>query len=1482
MALNVKLTPEAVDKCNRFVLLAWLNESLQTKFTQVEEICSGAVYCQLMDWLHPGSLDLAQVKFQAQEEAEFIHNYSLLQASFTKMGVAESVPVEDLIKGKFRDNFSFLKWFKKFFDVNDSGQTYSPLEARNGQSILAVKLSNRAPLTRSLVDQPALGMRSEESPKQAPNKTRKRIVFQEAWQEDYSWVEPSKMGDTYAYCPLCHINLNINHSGVMDLKRHNQSKRHRVNAKETGTPAAPDSLPCSEATLRFIEKYGAGSDALRKGRGDGGGTEGAVSARAARHVLGAGYPGDLAAACAETPYAVYLYRGVELPGGASAHCALLLGLFDEAAGRRRVRLLDVVRPEAREDGGGGADPVSAVSAGLAETLRRFQIPAHKMAAFYVDGEAESAEQVGARLLELSPKAVPLAGLYGLADRACRAGMAALTGPATKLIADIHQHYSSACTAASGRLKELPELVRNMLEMWADLVSYFTSRAAGDEAARAIRARLEEPGNRATLAFLAHALEPLCAFQELLKAGGDGAGRRADLPDILWGASGLLRQYAARLLRPHAVAKYLKGRDPGVLANRKFHLPAGELDVGVGAQDLPGAAGLAEEAVSFYAAVLGAVAASLPLADGELHDMACLLSPARRLQLNARVVGGLGARLGLCGTPALAAQLTQQLQEYQLAEREDSGQDLPLEQHWGAALRGMGRDSVFRKLILTLLALPCPPLGLQAVFSQALENGDSALLDEVEASKLDLTNDSILSDITPSSPLQNGGTNSSPSSSSYVSSSTDAVKPCAVILEKMPKPHAEAVFIEDDIVWSTSCEEGAVRGICGWECSLRQRPRARTLFQAGVGTWGSLEKDRNAPAADPAGRRETSFTSTPNTTATPSPKRSKKSYPYQDDKGFMLGELVWGKVKGFSWWPGLVMGWRSKHVPPGMRRVEWFGDGMFSEIYTERLLPFSAFSKCFCSNSFSSLPAYKDAIYQVLELAMDRCGEVLPVGKEVGKEEELKVMMDWALGGFKPTGPDGFRPPPEAYESQETSLSDDQPPAKRKYMQKTRHVSDQVFNREHLVQEVQKKGKSIEDFCLCCGNVYIEIFHPLFEGGLCLKCKDNLIETLYRYDDDGYQSYCTVCCAGLEVILCGNNNCCRCYCKDCLNVLVGPGTFEQLKDVDPWSCYLCLPSQRYGLLKPRPDWSVRVQEFFANESAMEFEPHRVYPSIPANQRRPIKVLSLFDGIATGYLVLRDLGFKVDRYIASEICEDSIAVGMIKHEGRIEHVNDVRSITRKHIAEWGPFDLLIGGSPCNDLSMVNPARKGLFEGTGRLFFEFYRLLTMMRPREEDPRPFFWLFENVVAMGNRDKADICRFLECNPILIDAVKVSPAHRARYFWGNLPGMNRPLATTLTDSCYLQGCLEIGRIAKFEKVRTITTKSNSIRQGKSETLPVMMNGKEDYLWCTEIERIFGFPKHYTDVNNMGRSQRQKVLGRSWSVPVIRHLFAPLKDYFACE
>ncbi|XP_035245006.1 DNA (cytosine-5)-methyltransferase 3B-like isoform X2 [Anguilla anguilla] len=626
----------------------------------------------------------------------------------------------------------------------------------------------------------------------------------------------------------------------------------------------------------------------------------------------------------------------------------------------------------------------------------------------------------------------------------------------------------------------------------------------------------------------------------------------------------------------------------------------------------------------------------------------------------------------------------------------------------------------------------------------------------------------------------------------------------------------------------------------------------------------------------------------------SPTETASQPEYKDSKGFGVGELVWGKIKGFSWWPGIVVTWRvtgKRQATPGMRWLQWFGDGKFSEVSADKLYCITAFPKYFSQASYTRLASYRRAVFQALEMAGRRAGQVFPAGEQDSPEEQVKPMLEWAQSGFLPKGPEGVKPTTHNTENGSlgsqvlgAGLSEYFPPPKRQKpsLGVAKAGSEEVCSREQMVREVLKGDRSIEEFCLSCGRTPVETFHPLFEGGLCQACKDVYLETSYMYDDDGYQSYCTVCCGGREVLLCGNANCCRCFCVDCLDVLVGLGCSEQARALDPWRCYMCQPPQRYGALARRHDWTLKLQEFFISDNGQEFESAKIYPAVPAEQRRPIRVLSLFDGIATGYLVLKDLGFRVEVYIASEVCEDSISVGVVRHEGRIKYVHDVRNITRKDIADWGPFDLVIGGSPCNDLSIVNPARKGLFEGTGRLFFEFYRLLNASKPREGEGRPFFWLFENVVAMGVSDKRDISRFLECNPVMIDAIEVSAAHRARYFWGNLPGMNRPLCPSGTDKLQLQDCLEHGRVAKFEKVRTITTRSNSIKQGKDQHFPVIMNSKEDILWCTEMERIFGFPVHYTDVSNMGRGARQKLLGRSWSVPVIRHLFAPLKDYFACE
>lgn len=55
---------------------------------------------------------------------------------------------------------------------------------------------------------------------------------------------------------------------------------------------------------------------------------------------------------------------------------------------------------------------------------------------------------------------------------------------------------------------------------------------------------------------------------------------------------------------------------------------------------------------------------------------------------------------------------------------------------------------------------------------------------------------------------------------------------------------------------------------------------------------------------------------------------------QDGRGFGIGTLVFGKLRGFSWWPGRIVSWwmsgRSR-AADGTRWVMWFGDGKFSVV-----------------------------------------------------------------------------------------------------------------------------------------------------------------------------------------------------------------------------------------------------------------------------------------------------------------------------------------------------------------------------------------------------------------------------------------------------------------------------------------------------------------------------------------------------------------------
>lgn len=88
-----------------------------------------------MEILFPNSVGMKKIKVSAKLEHEFLHNLKLFQMAFTRINYEKSVPIERLIKGRFQDNFEFLQWFKKFYDVHAAGKENVKLPNTQKQQI---------------------------------------------------------------------------------------------------------------------------------------------------------------------------------------------------------------------------------------------------------------------------------------------------------------------------------------------------------------------------------------------------------------------------------------------------------------------------------------------------------------------------------------------------------------------------------------------------------------------------------------------------------------------------------------------------------------------------------------------------------------------------------------------------------------------------------------------------------------------------------------------------------------------------------------------------------------------------------------------------------------------------------------------------------------------------------------------------------------------------------------------------------------------------------------------------------------------------------------------------------------------------------------------------------------------------------------------------------------------------------------------------
>ena len=168
-------------------------------------------------------------------------------------------------------------------------------------------------------------------------------------------------------------------------------------------------------------------------------------------------------------------------------------------------------------------------------------------------------------------------------------------------------------------------------------------------------------------------------------------------------------------------------------------------------------------------------------------------------------------------------------------------------------------------------------------------------------------------------------------------------------------------------------------------------------------------------------------------------------------------------------------------------------------------------------------------------------------------------------------------------------------------------------------------------------------------------------------------------------------------------------------------------------------------------------HRRKRILPPNY---LKVLSLFDGISCARVGLERQGFNVD-YYASEI--DKHAIQISDKHGYSVRLGDVRNVG--YIPD---VDLLVGGSPCQDLSISKKDRKGLEGERSGLFWEYVRVLRLCNPK-------WFILENVASMPKADKDIITREMGVQPIMIDASLVSAQSRKRLFWTNIPVVGLPV-----------------------------------------------------------------------------------------------------------
>lgn len=295
---------------------------------------------------------------------------------------------------------------------------------------------------------------------------------------------------------------------------------------------------------------------------------------------------------------------------------------------------------------------------------------------------------------------------------------------------------------------------------------------------------------------------------------------------------------------------------------------------------------------------------------------------------------------------------------------------------------------------------------------------------------------------------------------------------------------------------------------------------------------------------------------------------------------------------------------------------------------------------------------------------------------------------------------------------------------------------------------------------------------------------------------------------------------------------------------------------------------------------------------------MRVLSLFDGMSCGQLALQKSGLPIEKYFASEINGHSVSITQKNFPDTVQ-IGDVTKLSEAFLSELGGVDLLIGGSPCQNLSVSvinNPGHNQGLEGTkSSLFYHFIRVLRTVKPA-------YFFLENVASMRNKDKDIITEVIGVEPVRINSNLVSAQDRDRYYWTNIPTVSQPTDKNILLKDIMQenppekyfyqqtfdfhgwdnkviATLHINGHDILKRVYNPNMKCGTLTacRGGNHQKKVYDGGRCRKLTPLEYERLQTVPDGYTE--GVSDSQRYNMLGDGWTVDVISHIFNSLKDEF---